>query len=58
MGTDNVEQALSLGVEKQVQAYAANNRKATAYLETLNEQLDILEGFQRGTNRLSATKRV
>ena len=45
MGVNDVNEALSLGVEKQVQAYAAQNGKQTAYLETLTEQLDALEGF-------------
>lgn len=45
MGAANVAQALELGVEKQVQAYAAANQKQTGYLETLDEQLGVLEGF-------------
>lgn len=45
LGTANVSQALSLGVEKQVQAYAARHSKQAAYLETAVEQTDVLEGF-------------
>ncbi len=45
LGTKNINQALSLGVEKQVQAYAAKHNKQTAYLETAAGQTDILEGF-------------
>lgn len=45
LGTKNVNQALSLGVEKHVQAYAARHDKKTVYLETASAQTDILEGF-------------
>jgi len=45
LGTANVNEALSLGVEKQVQAYARRNGKTAAYLETAVEQTDVLENF-------------
>ena len=45
IGADNTEQALSLGVEKQVMAYAAQQQKQVSYLETLDEQLTVMEGF-------------
>jgi len=45
IGASNVNNALALGVEKQVQAYAEANHKNTAYLETLTEQVSVLEGF-------------
>ena len=45
MGTADVSQALSLGVERHVAAYAAEHGKPALYLETLDEQLDALEGF-------------
>jgi uncharacterized protein len=45
LDTADVNQALSLGVEKQVQAYAAKHGKQTAYLETAIEQTDVLEHF-------------
>ena len=51
LGAANVSQALSLGVEKQVQAYAASNGKQTAYLETAAEQTDVLEGFSDSLKR-------
>jgi uncharacterized protein len=45
LGETNINTALSLGVEKQVQAYAQTHGKQTAYLETAVEQTDVLEGF-------------
>ena len=45
MGSTNASDALALGVERQVQAYAARHTKQTAYLETLTQQMDALEGF-------------
>ena len=45
MGEKSVAEALSLGVETQVQAYAQQYQKQVAYLETLDEQLNVLEGF-------------
>lgn len=45
MGADDVNKALAFGVEKQVQVYAEANHKQTAYLETLTEQVGVLEGF-------------
>ena len=45
MGGNSVAEALSLGVETQVQAYAQQHQKQVAYLETLDEQLNVLEGF-------------
>ena len=49
--TDTVNRALSLGVEKQVQAYAMQNHKKVAYLETPDEQVDALEGLSDGLQR-------
>ena len=51
MGTADVAQALALGVELQVQAYAAEQGKKAVYLETLAEQLDALEGFSPALQR-------
>lgn len=51
MGADNVNNALALGVEKQVQAYAEANHKQSAYLETLTEQVEVLEGFSDALQR-------
>ena len=45
MGAEDASQALALGVENQVQAYAAANNKQADYLETLDEQLNALESF-------------
>ncbi len=45
LDTANVNEALALGVEKQVQAYAARHGKRTTYLETAVEQTDVLERF-------------
>jgi len=45
MGTANAAEALSLGVERQVQAFAAAHSKPAVYLETVAEQLDMLESF-------------
>lgn len=51
IGADNVNAALSMGVEKQVQAYATANPKRTAYLETPDEQVDVLESFSNALTR-------
>lgn len=51
LGAVNVSQALSLGVENQVQAYAEKNHRQTAYLETAVEQTDVLEGFSDSLKR-------
>ena len=45
MGVADVTQAMALGVEQQVKAYATEHDKPVAFLETLGEQLDTLEGF-------------
>jgi uncharacterized protein len=45
LGETDISAALSLGVEKKVQAYAQGHGKQTAYLETAGEQIDVLEGF-------------
>lgn len=45
IGSDNVGRALSLGVEKKVRAYADSHGKTAAYLETLDEQIGVLESF-------------
>lgn len=45
LGTANINQALSLGVEKQVQALEKRAGKPAVYLETAEEQTDVLEGF-------------
>ncbi|HPR78852.1 MAG TPA: TraB/GumN family protein, partial [Candidatus Limiplasma sp.] len=45
LGNVDVNTALSLGVEKQVQDYGQKAGKPFAYLETAMEQTDILEGF-------------
>lgn len=45
MGTQNVNEALALGVEKQVQAYQVKLSRGTEYLETPAEQADALESF-------------
>jgi uncharacterized protein len=45
LGTADVSEALSLGVEKQVQSYAASHGKQTAYLETAYDQTDVLANF-------------
>ena len=51
MGAANVNDALALGVENQVQAYAKEYAKKAAYLEALQEQTDTLEGFSDGLQR-------
>lgn len=51
IGTGNVEQAMALGVEKKVQAFAEQNHKQAAYLETIQEQLGALEGFSPALQR-------
>ena len=45
IGATGAEQALALGVEKQVMAYATQQQKRVGYLETLDEQLTVMEGF-------------
>ncbi len=45
LGETDISAALSLGVEKKVQTYAQGHGKQTAYLETADEQIDMLEGF-------------
>jgi hypothetical protein len=45
LGATNAEQALSLGVEKQVMLFGENHQRRTVYLETVDEQLSVLEGF-------------
>jgi uncharacterized protein len=45
LGQADVSKALSLGVEEQVRAYGDKHGKPTAYLETIAEQTDVLEGF-------------
>ncbi|HNW86761.1 MAG TPA: TraB/GumN family protein [Candidatus Limiplasma sp.] len=51
MGTANVNEAMALGVERQVEAYAEQHGKKTAFLETLREQTDVLEGFSDALQR-------
>ena len=51
LGTANINQALSLGVEKQVQAVQQRAGKPAVYLETAEEQTDILEGFSDALKR-------
>jgi len=51
MGTANVNQALALGVEKQVQAAQKRAGKPSAYLETAEQQTDVLEGFSDALKR-------
>ena len=51
LGSTNVNTALSLGVEQQVQAYGQKAGKPFAYLETAMEQTDILEGFSDDLKR-------
>ncbi len=45
LGQADISQALSLGVETQVRAFADEHSKAIAYLETIDEQLSVLDGF-------------
>lgn len=45
LGSQDISQALSLGVETAVSAYAQQNGKSVVYLETLDQQLSMLEGF-------------
>jgi uncharacterized protein len=51
MGVDNVNKAVSLGVEAAVRAYAAGHAKAFAYLETIDEVADTMESFSDALNR-------
>lgn len=51
LGTANISQALSLGVEKQVQAVQKRANKPALYLETAEEQTDVLEGFSDALKR-------
>lgn len=51
LGADSANQALSLGVEEQVRAKAAPLHKTVAYLETPQEQVDVLEGFSDALQR-------
>lgn len=55
LGSTDVNTALSLGVEKQVQAYGQKAGKPFAYLETAMEQTDILEGFSDELQRYLLT---
>lgn len=45
LGQADISQALSLGVETQVRAFVGENGKGIAYLETMDEQLSVLDGF-------------
>ncbi len=45
MGVDGLKKALALGVEARVREYAQQNRRDVAYLETTQEQLDVMNGF-------------
>lgn len=45
MGVDDLQTVMSLGVEKQVQALAGD--KQEAWLETAQEQYDIMDGFSQ-----------
>ncbi len=51
LGVSDVSEAISLGVEEQVRAYADQSGKAVAYLETATEQTDLLEGFSDALTR-------
>ncbi len=45
MGTADLEEAMNLGVETQVQAYVKENGKQVAYLETVEAQLTMMDQF-------------
>lgn len=45
MGVEDVSKALTLGVEAQVKALDGDGKKAVAYLETAESQLDAMDGF-------------
>ena len=51
LGADSANQALALGVEEQVRASASPLHKPVAYLETPQEQVDVLEGFSEALQR-------
>lgn len=45
MGMDNLVDAINLGVDVYVREYATENKKEIGYLETVEEQLGVMDGF-------------
>ncbi len=51
MGMDNIARATELGVETQVRAYLAGAGKPALYLETIEEQIGVMDGFSDALQR-------
>ncbi|MCE5343860.1 MAG: TraB/GumN family protein [Eubacteriales bacterium] len=51
LGQTDVSEALSLGIEEQVRDVSMSKNKPTVYLETMDEQTDVLEGFSEALQR-------
>lgn len=45
MGMDSLGDAANFGVDAYVRAYATQNKKEIGYLETTEEQLEVMDGF-------------